>query len=145
MINAGGSADIGILKKFTVVAGEAISLFAQKLGIKLFAAQGKMEIQAQNDEMSLAAFKDLTITSTNGKLVLAAENEIWIGAGGSYIKITPNGIENGTPGDIVEKCASWDIGLAVSDKYPMPDLPRGVCKKCRVDAAHGQTITMPHA
>jgi len=144
-VNVGGSGDVGVLKKFTVAAGEAISLFAQKLGMKLFAARGKVEIQAQTDEMALTAFKNLTITSTDGKLVLAAEKEVWIGAGGSYIKITPNGIENGTRGDIVEKCASWDIALAASDKYPMPDLPQGVCKDCRVGAARSQIITMPRA
>jgi len=138
-VNAGGSADIGILRKFTVAAGEAISLFAQQLGMKLFAARGKVEIQAQTDEMALTAFKNFTITSTDGKLVLAAEKEVWIGAGGSFIKITPNGIENGTPGDIVEKCASWDIALAASDKYPMPDLPRGACAECRLKSSKTKT------
>ena len=104
---ASGSADIGVLRKFTVAAGEAISLFAQKLGVKLIAAKGKVEIQAQSDEMALAALKDVTITSTEGKLVLSAAKEVWIGAGGSYIRITPERIENGTPGDILEKCAFW--------------------------------------
>jgi type VI secretion system secreted protein VgrG len=106
--SAGGSADIGVLRKFTVAAGEAISLFAQKLGMKLIAAKGKVEIQAQSDEMSVTAQKDLKIMSVEGRLVLAAEKEVWIGAGGSYIRITPERIENGTPGDILEKCASWE-------------------------------------
>ena len=144
-VNAGGSADIGVLRKLTVAAGEAISLFAQKLGIKLFAAKGKVEIQAQTDEMALAALKDITITSIDGKLVLAAKNEVWIGAGGSYIKITPNGIENGTPGDILEKCASWDKPSAASDTYPMPELPQGVCKECRMNSALNKTAFTPRA
>ena len=76
--------------------------------MKLFAAKGKVEIQAQGDEITLAALKDLTITSTNGRLVLSAAKEVWIGAGGSYIKIGPNLIENGTAGQILEKCATWD-------------------------------------
>jgi type VI secretion system secreted protein VgrG len=57
MATASGNADIGVLKKFTVAAGEAISLFAQKLGMKLVAASGKLEIQAQQDEMLLMALK----------------------------------------------------------------------------------------
>ena len=105
---AGGNADIGVLRRFTVAAGESVSLFAQKLGMKLLAAKGKVEIQAQSDDMSLAALKDITITSTDGKLILSAAKEVWIGAGGSYIKINASRIENGTPGDILEKCASWD-------------------------------------
>jgi len=105
---AGSNADIGVLQRFTVAAGEAVSLFAQKLGMKLFAAKGKVEIQAQGDEMALAALKDITITSTEGRLVLTAAKEVWIGAGGSFIKITPDSIVNGSPGEILEKCAFWD-------------------------------------
>jgi len=37
---AGGNADIGVMKRFTVAAGETVSLFAQRLGMKLFAAKG---------------------------------------------------------------------------------------------------------
>ncbi|MEX3812713.1 type VI secretion system Vgr family protein [Paraburkholderia sp. BR13439] len=104
---ARGNADIGVLRRFTVAAGEAVSMFAGKLGIKLFAAKGKVAIQAQADEMALAALKDMTITSSEGRVVLSAAKEIWIGAGGSYISINANRIENGTPGDILEKCAAW--------------------------------------
>lgn len=122
--SAAGSADIGVCRKFTVAAGEAISLFAQKLGAKLIAAQGKVEIQAQGGEMSLTALKDLRVMSVDGKLVLAAQKEVWIGAGGSYIRITPEGIENGTPGDIVEKCASWGKAGAASMRLPAPSFAR---------------------
>jgi type VI secretion system secreted protein VgrG len=129
-VNAGGSADIGVRKKFTVVAGEAISLFAQKLGMKLFAAKGKVEIQAQSDEMALAALKDITITSTDGRLVLSAAKEVWIGAGGSYIRINSNRIENGTPGVILEKCATWDKHGAASMQPVLPLLPKSICVPC---------------
>ncbi|APA89746.1 type VI secretion system tip protein VgrG (plasmid) [Paraburkholderia sprentiae WSM5005] len=144
-VSAGGAADIGVLKKFTVAAGEAISLFARKCGMKFLAAQGKIEIQAQTDEMEISALKDLKISSVDGKLILAATKEVWIGAGGSYIKITPNGIENGTPGDILEKCASWDKPSAASDKIQMPELPQGVCQDCRMQAAQSRSALTPRA
>jgi type VI secretion system secreted protein VgrG len=131
---AGDNADVGVMRKFTVAAGEAISLFAQKMGMKLFANQGKVELQAQGDEMALAALKDLTITSTNGRLVLAASKEVWIGAGGSYIKINGNRIENVTPGDILEKCAFWDTVEPASESIPLPQFPRTTCKSCLIDA-----------
>jgi type VI secretion system secreted protein VgrG len=102
---------------------EKISLFARNAGIKLFAAKGKVEIQAQSDEMKLAALKDVTITSSNGRVVLSAEKEIWIGAGGSYIKITSGLIENGTAGQILEKCASWDKQGPASMAVPLPVMP----------------------
>ncbi|WP_186426023.1 type VI secretion system Vgr family protein [Cupriavidus metallidurans] len=111
---AGGNADISVLRQFAVAAGNGLSLFVQKLGIKLFAAKGKVEIQAQSDEMDLTALKDLKIISVDGKLILSAKTEVWIGVGGSYIRITPERIENGTPGDIYEKCAAWDKKGAAS-------------------------------
>ncbi|MCT6518983.1 DUF2345 domain-containing protein [Proteus vulgaris] len=53
--------------QITLAAGKAISLFAQSSGIKAFAAKGKVELQAQSDEMHLTSLKDLTVTSTGGK------------------------------------------------------------------------------
>ena len=59
---SGGNTDFSVLKKFTVAAGERVSLFALKLGIKIFAGRGKVEIQAQGDEMTLDALKDALVT-----------------------------------------------------------------------------------
>ncbi|MFL9960506.1 DUF2345 domain-containing protein, partial [Paraburkholderia sediminicola] len=82
-----------------------------------------IEIQAQSDEMALAALKDVTITSTDGKIVIAASKEVWISAGGSYIQINGSGIINGSPGPILEKCASWDVPGADSMRVPLPPMP----------------------
>jgi len=103
---AGGNADISVMKKFTVAAGEAISLFAQKLGMKLFAAKGKVEIQAQSNDIALTADKNVMMTSVNGRLDISVKEEIILKAGGSYIRITPLGIEEGTLGDRTWKAAS---------------------------------------
>lgn len=141
---AGGNADIGVMKSFTVAAGKAVSLFAQKLGMKLFAAKGKVEIHAQTDEMSLAALKDFTITSTDGRLILSAAKEVWVGANGSYIKLSATGIENGTPGDIVERCATWDTAAANSMRLAPPQLSSGDLKECawRSAAAAGESASI---
>nr|WP_314547592.1 type VI secretion system Vgr family protein [uncultured Massilia sp.] len=112
---------------------EKISLFAQNAGMKLFAAKGKVEIQAQGDAMALSALNDVTITSANGKLILSADKEIWIGAGGSYIRITADTIENGTSGQILEKCASWDKTGASSMR--MPTQVTSVAQGCSWKAA----------
>ncbi|KWA25544.1 type VI secretion system Vgr family protein [Burkholderia territorii] len=127
---AGGNADFGIIKRFTVAAGEAVSLFAQKLGLKFVAARGKVEIRALTDEIDMTAMKDITLSSAEGRLVISAAKEVWIGAGGSYIKINANRIENGTPGDILEKCASWDKPGASSMRLPAQVLQSGDLKGC---------------
>lgn len=107
-IVAGKHVSVAAGKSLLASVFDKISLFAQNLGIKIFAAKGPVEIQAQGDTMTLAALKDIKVESADGRLVLTANKEIWIGAGGSYIKITNGLIENGTTGRIVEKCASWD-------------------------------------
>ncbi|MDN7873642.1 DUF2345 domain-containing protein [Burkholderia multivorans] len=130
-IVSGKSVHVAAGKSLITSVMEKISLFAQNAGMKLFAAKGKVEIQAQSDEMKLAALNDVTITSSNGKVVISAEKEIWIGAGGSYIKITPDLIENGTNGQILEKCASWDKPGASSMRLPSPitSVPKGCAWK----------------
>ncbi|MFD1999536.1 DUF2345 domain-containing protein, partial [Paraburkholderia dipogonis] len=112
---------------FASVRG-AISLFAYQLGLKLIAAKGKVDIQAQSDQMALASLKDLTITSTDGKIIISASKEIWIGAGGSYIHIKGTGIINGSPGAILEKGALWDVPGPDSKRMPSPTLPQGDLK-----------------
>ena len=105
-ITAEKNTDINVLKKMTLAAGEAISLFAHKAGMKLFASKGKVEIQAQTDTMELAAKQDISINSVAGKAVITAAEEILLACGGSYIKITDTNIELGTLGDVFIKSAS---------------------------------------
>ncbi|SAL17011.1 Rhs element Vgr protein [Caballeronia udeis] len=104
---AGGNADIGVIKRFTVAAGDAVSLYAQRLGMKLFAAKGKVEIQAQSDEMRLLADQNMTITSVNGRVTIEAKEELLLKCGGSYFRMSSTGIEDGTRGDRTFKSASF--------------------------------------
>ncbi|KAI3591824.1 VgrG protein [Cupriavidus sp. U2] len=91
--------DVSAIKRFTVAAGERISIFAQRLGIKLFAARGKVEIQAQRDEMRLMADQNITVTSANGRVVIEAKDELLLKCGGSYLRMSATGIEDGTRGE----------------------------------------------
>ncbi|WP_277850624.1 type VI secretion system Vgr family protein [Moellerella wisconsensis] len=104
---ASNNADFSIAKKFTVAAGEIISLFAQKLGIKIFANQGKIAIEAQHDEMSLDALKDLSISSHDGKVIIKAKKEIILTSGGGYIRIADGTVECAAPDKIIERGAVW--------------------------------------
>jgi type VI secretion system secreted protein VgrG len=123
---------------------EKISLFAQNAGLKLFAAKGKIEIQALGDAMALSALNDITITSSSGKLVLSAEKEIWIGAGGSYIRITADKIESGTSGQILEKCASWDKLEGASMRLPvqLTSVTKGCSQKSAAASADSASSTV---
>ncbi len=104
---SGGHTDFSALKRFTVAAGERVSLFAQKLGIKMFASKGKVEIQAQGDEMTLDALKDIRISSSEGKLIISAKQEIVLTSGGGYIRIADGTVECAAPDKIIERGAVW--------------------------------------
>ncbi|MEG5855610.1 type VI secretion system tip protein VgrG [Enterobacter mori] len=104
---SGGNTDFSVLKTFTVAAGNAVSLYAQRLGMKLFAGRGKMEIQAQSDEMALDALKDIRISSSEGKLIISAKQEIVLTSGGGYIRIANGTVECAAPDKIIERGAVW--------------------------------------
>lgn len=106
-VTTGAGFNVSALKSIVMMAESTVSLFAHTLGVKLFAARGKVQIQAQSDELDMSALKDIKLTSSNGKLVLSAKEEVWIGAGGSYVRITPHGITNATTGDWIEKALSF--------------------------------------
>ncbi|WP_272664597.1 type VI secretion system Vgr family protein [Providencia sp. PROV174] len=114
------NADFSIAKKFTVAAGEIISLFAQKLGIKIFANQGKIAIEAQHDEMSLDALKDLSISSHDGKVIIKAKKEIILTSGGGYIRIAEGTVECAAPDKIIERGAVWQKfgGQSINETMP---------------------------
>lgn len=105
---AGRNINLAAGKALLASVLDKISLFAQNLGIKIFAAKGPVDIQAQSGAVSLVGLQDVKIESADGRLILTAAEEVWIGAGGSYIRIKGGLIENVTTGQILEKCGSWD-------------------------------------
>lgn len=54
---SGQSTHIAAGKSLLASVAERISLFAQNAGMKLFAAKGKVEIQAQSDNIEVTAQK----------------------------------------------------------------------------------------
>lgn len=122
---AGGNTDISVMKKFTAVAGEAISLLALKLGIRLFAAKGKVEIQAQDDGIDTVAKKDITITSVEGKVLVTAADELVLNCGGAYIKLSGGNVEIGCPKNILLKSINVQKLMAADYDLPKPELPKG--------------------
>ncbi|EMD1658714.1 type VI secretion system Vgr family protein [Pluralibacter gergoviae] len=105
---SGENTDFSVLKAFRVAAGELISLFAEKMGIKIFAAKGRVEIQAQSDELALNALKDIRVSSSEGKIIIRAEQDILlIGSGGAYIRIGNGEVESGAPDKIIQRAAVW--------------------------------------
>jgi type VI secretion system secreted protein VgrG len=94
------STHIAAGKSLLASVGEKISLFAQNAGMKLFAAKGKVEIQAQGDNLEITAQKSLKLLSATEKIDAAAKQEILLTSGGAYIRISGGNIEIHAPGKI---------------------------------------------
>ncbi|SPJ33562.1 hypothetical protein KSP9073_01571 [Kushneria phyllosphaerae] len=78
----------------------------QKAGIKLFAARGKIDVQAQSDNLEATALRDLNVTSSDQKIDLAAAEEILLVSGGAYVRLKGGNIEIHAPGKVDIKGAS---------------------------------------
>ncbi|EFU2692398.1 type VI secretion system tip protein VgrG [Escherichia coli] len=118
--------DISALKRFTVAAGEAVSMLARKAGMKLFAAKGKVEIQAQDDALDAIAKKNVTVTSTEGRVeITAAKDVVLKNLDGSFIQITGKNIILGCEGNVLWKCANAQKMGAANYTSSVPEFPGG--------------------
>ncbi|WP_186024052.1 type VI secretion system Vgr family protein [Burkholderia gladioli] len=103
---SGQSTFIASGKSLVASVAEKISLFVQNAGMKLFAAKGKVEIQAHSDDIELIAQKTVKVLSATEKIEVAAQQEILLTSGGAYIRIKDGNIEIHAPGKIDVKGAS---------------------------------------
>ncbi|MGM3413108.1 DUF2345 domain-containing protein, partial [Ralstonia holmesii] len=118
--------NISTLKNITQAASGALSLFANKLGIKLFAARGKVQIQAQSDAMELVAQKNLQIASADGTVTVNAANGVILSGGGSaYIKVLGDSVEIGGAGNLIVKVPKIQKLGAGALSLPVPKFNQG--------------------
>ncbi|WP_434631292.1 type VI secretion system Vgr family protein [Chromobacterium sp. CV08] len=125
--------------------GQHISLFVagvkDKMALKLIAAKGKVQIQAQSDTMEITADKDVTVTSSKGRVEIKAKQEILLTAGGGYIRLADGNVEVHCPGTVSVKGASHALSGPTSLNAPMPDLKVKMCEmRARAAAAGGDAV-----
>lgn len=107
MINAGEHLDIGVMQNLSVTVEKALGLFVHKEGAKLVANQGDVEIQAQHNTMSLFSEKEMTITSSEDEIIITTPKILTLNGGGSYLKLSRDGIEHGSEGMMIMKVANY--------------------------------------
>ncbi|SCK08695.1 type VI secretion system Vgr family protein [Vogesella sp. LIG4] len=107
--------------------GQHISLFVagvkDAVSLKLIAAKGKVQLQAQSDAMELTADKDLTITSCKGKVVISAKQDILLTSGGGYIKLSGGNIDIHCPATVSVKGAEHGLSGPASIGVNMKGFP----------------------
>lgn len=133
------SATVG--RNYAVAVRSGISLFTYgdakakrkeqgDKGIKLHAAHGKVDVQAQGAELKAAADKDLSIYSTHAKVEAAAKEHVLLTAGGAYIRIAGGSIQIHAPGSVLFKAGMKDLSGPTSLNAALPAMPTGELKGC---------------
>ncbi|UMX66090.1 DUF2345 domain-containing protein [Klebsiella pneumoniae] len=67
--------------------------------MKLFAAKGKIEIQAQDDALEATAKKDITVTSVEGRVEITAAKELVVNCAGAIYQAKWWQYRTGLPGE----------------------------------------------
>src|SRR5690606_26182046 len=122
--NAGNNIHLSTQKSLVAHAQDRISLFAAQEGASLYAAQGKIEIQAQDDAIEAIARKVIKLISTEDKIEITSPKEIVLTAGGSQIKINGGGVVVTTGGKFECKAGQHNFMGGAKIFYEIPELPK---------------------
>jgi type VI secretion system secreted protein VgrG len=131
-------------QQFRLHSGQAIGLLggatapgADQLGLQLIAAQQPIELQAQNDELKIQARDDISILSSHAHIDWAAAKSISLStAGGANITIEGGNITVQCPGKLLIQAGKKSFSGPTQLSYPLPKMPRSVCKRCKRNAAN---------
>lgn len=85
---------------------QKLSVFVQSAGMKLFAGKGKIEMQAQSDNIELTADRTFKVTSTSDSVEIQAQKEICLKVGGATLQMKDGNLFIHCPGAVQIKGAS---------------------------------------
>jgi uncharacterized protein (DUF2345 family) len=122
--------------------GQALGLLAGAVGagdgdagIKLYAGQGDIDMQAQSDSMTFAAKELVRLISANSHIDFAAAKSITLCTeAGASVTIEGGNITFACPGTISIKASSKSFTGPERTGYALPMFPRSVCKECLMKA-----------
>ena len=100
-----GNTQLSVGRKLLARVSESISLFAHRLGIKLVAASGKLELQTHGDDIEVTSSKRIVLTATD-EIVLQAP-KVSIVAQGAQVDIGGGVITQQSSGDHTIKSSKF--------------------------------------
>jgi type VI secretion system secreted protein VgrG len=129
---SGRDMHVAVGDAMSIHSGQAIGLLAGAVGagdgdtgIQLYAGQGDVQLQAQSDEMTLAARDLVRLISTNSHVDFAAAKSIVICTdGGASLTIEGGNITFACPGTISIKGASKSFAGPEKAGYVLPQMPQ---------------------
>jgi uncharacterized protein involved in type VI secretion and phage assembly len=135
---SGRDMHIAVGEALTMHSGQALGLLAGAVGagkgnagIKLYAGQGDIDMQAQSDTMTFAAKELVRLISANSHIDLAAAKSITLCTeAGASLTIEGGNITFACPGTISIKASSKSFTGPTSTDYPLPVFPRSICVAC---------------
>ncbi|WP_191833652.1 type VI secretion system Vgr family protein [Pseudomonas fluorescens] len=105
-------------------AGRGLSAFVQDEGISAIANRGKVQVQAQEDDIALNAQKNLQLSAREGEILLTAPTIRLVADDGSYIRIGAGGVEIGTQGQANVHASEHDWRGPKTDAAITPSFSR---------------------
>jgi type VI secretion system secreted protein VgrG len=100
-----GNTQLSVGRKLLARVSENISLFAHRLGIKLIAASGKLELQTHADDIELTSSKRIVLTATE-EIVLQAPRIRFV-AQGAQVDIGGGAITQQSSGEHTIKSSKF--------------------------------------
>lgn len=120
MVTAGKHVDIGAMQNVTVSAEQSLGLFAHKAGAKVIANQGNVEVRAQHSTLEMSADQQFTVTSSKDEVIISTPKTLTLNGGGSWLKLSESGIEQGTNGDFITKAARYQVPMSAATMQSEP-------------------------
>ncbi|RQS37399.1 type VI secretion system tip protein VgrG [Burkholderia sp. Bp8992] len=108
---------------------------ASGAGLSVISGTAGLDLQAQHDQMTLHAQKDLKVVSANANVELAASKTVHLAvSGGAHLTIEGGNIVFGCPGSLTVHAAKH--GFVGPDQLDaqLPQFPEKVCVECLLHA-----------
>jgi type VI secretion system secreted protein VgrG len=128
-----GNTQLSVGRKLLARVSESISLFAHRLGIKLIAASGKLELQTHADDIEITSSKRIVLTA-NDEIVLQAPKLRFV-AQGAQVDIGGGAITQQSSGEHTIKSSKFAHVGPGDGKPAAATLPKS-------EAAHDQQTVL---
>ncbi|WP_417878635.1 DUF2345 domain-containing protein, partial [Vibrio sp.] len=76
---------------------------------------GEVVMQAQHNAMTFNAAQHITVTSTEDEIVISTPKTLTLNGGGSYLKLSGEGVEHGSQGPMIMNVAQYLIPAGGAD------------------------------